>query len=236
MQQHCDPDVLALRALGEPAGTSADDEHLATCEVCSTELAELREVVGVATAEGMPMKLETPADTVWEGVSRELELDRTQPEPATSPRGMPSWMLALAAGVTGLAVGGVVVASVQDDPAPEEQPPEEIVVASTELEPLPDWGDSLGRAEVVVTDAGEDLLVEVVVAEADADGFREVWLIDENVEGMISLGVLDGDTGEFPIPAGLDLAEFPIVDVSLEPFDGEPRHSGNSIVRGVLET
>jgi hypothetical protein len=37
------------------------------------------------------------------------------------------------------------------------------------------------------------------------------------------------------IPDGLDLAEFPVVDVSREPLDGDPAHSSDSISRGTLE-
>ena len=37
------------------------------------------------------------------------------------------------------------------------------------------------------------------------------------------------------VPAGIDPAQFALVDVSREPVDGEPAHSGDSIVRGLLE-
>ena len=47
-------------------------------------------------------------------------------------------------------------------------------------------------------------------------------------------GVLRGDTATFPVPDGLDLGEFPVVDISVEPFDGDPSHSGDSVVRGTL--
>jgi len=66
------------------------------------------------------------------------------------------------------------------------------------------------------------------------DGFREVWLIDRNVERLVSLGTMTGDRAEFTIPEGLDLDEYVIVDVSREHFDGDPTHSGDSIVRGQL--
>ena len=36
------------------------------------------------------------------------------------------------------------------------------------------------------------------------------------------------------LPADLDLAEFPLVDVSVEPLDGNPTHSGDSVARGEL--
>ncbi|MBT2538553.1 anti-sigma factor domain-containing protein [Arthrobacter sp. ISL-69] len=65
-------------------------------------------------------------------------------------------------------------------------------------------------------------------------GFREVWVISPDLSKLVSLGVLDGEPGVFAIPEGLDLAEYPIVDVSNEPFDGNPGHSSDSIARGEL--
>lgn len=40
--------------------------------------------------------------------------------------------------------------------------------------------------------------------------------------------------GTLPFPQGLDLAEYAIVDVSNEPYDGNPGHSSDSIARGEL--
>ena len=51
---------------------------------------------------------------------------------------------------------------------------------------------------------------------------------------LVSLGVMTSDSGTFPVPAGLNLSEYPIVDVSDEPVDGNPAHSSVSIVRGTL--
>jgi anti-sigma-K factor RskA len=70
--------------------------------------------------------------------------------------------------------------------------------------------------------------------DGSTDGLREVWLLRADASGLVSLGLLDGATGRFSIPAGIDLAEFPVVDVSAEPADGNPGHSGDSIVRGTL--
>ena len=52
---------------------------------------------------------------------------------------------------------------------------------------------------------------------------------------MYSLGALDSDmSGSFRVPEDVDLAEFPVVDVSAEPYDGNPGHSAVSISRGTL--
>ena len=45
---------------------------------------------------------------------------------------------------------------------------------------------------------------------------------------------MTSESGTFAVPAGLDLGEYPIVDVSDEPVDGNPAHSSVSIVRGTL--
>jgi hypothetical protein len=37
------------------------------------------------------------------------------------------------------------------------------------------------------------------------------------------------------VPAALDLAKFPTVEISVEPLDGQPGHSGVSLVRGELD-
>ena len=42
--------------------------------------------------------------------------------------------------------------------------------------------------------------------------------------------------GSFPIPDGVDLSEYDLVDISFEPIDGDPAHSGDSIVRGQLKS
>jgi hypothetical protein len=50
---------------------------------------------------------------------------------------------------------------------------------------------------------------------------------------MVSLGPVRSD-GRYEIPAAVDVSAFPIVDVSIEPADGVPTHSGRSVLRGTL--
>jgi anti-sigma-K factor RskA len=67
------------------------------------------------------------------------------------------------------------------------------------------------------------------------DGFHEVWLINLDGTRMVALGVLaEGDTGEFDVPRGLLDEGYRIVDISVEPDDGDPTHSGVSLARGEL--
>lgn len=66
------------------------------------------------------------------------------------------------------------------------------------------------------------------------DTFYEAWLLGSTPGKLQSLGTLDGDGG-FVVPAGLELEAFPLVDVSIEPLDGNPAHSTKSVLRGRLE-
>jgi anti-sigma-K factor RskA len=63
-----------------------------------------------------------------------------------------------------------------------------------------------------------------------------VWLLDAAGKRLVSLGLLDGSTATFAVPPQVDLADYPVVDVSLEPADGDPAHSGDSVVRGTLSS
>ncbi|MGR0220422.1 anti-sigma factor [Agromyces sp. ZXT2-6] len=111
-----------------------------------------------------------------------------------------------------------------------------VVLASAELDSFPGWDDAVGSATV---EEGPDGLRTVVVdldATVPTGEVREVWLIRSDASGLVSLGLLDGDSGRFVVPAGIDLDEFTLVDVSAEPVDGDPAHSGDSIVRGELRS
>jgi hypothetical protein len=54
------------------------------------------------------------------------------------------------------------------------------------------------------------------------------------VTGLVPLGVVHQGSNLVPLPAGIDLTVYPVVDVSIEPLDGDPAHSGVSVARGSL--
>ena len=137
------------------------------------------------------------------------------------------WIAAAAA--VGLVVGGGATWWIAN------QPDAVTVIATAALEPLPGW-DASGSAVVeTLSDGSRVLVVDLEQSESSEDGFREVWLLKPDVSGLVSLGTLAGSSGRFDLPAGLDLDQFSVVDVSEELFDGDPAHSGDSIVRGPLE-
>lgn len=139
------------------------------------------------------------------------------------------WIAAAAA--AGVVVGGAGGALWTGRETPPAEP---AVIAQAALDPLPGW-DATGAATVQENPDGTRVLVVTLDGGAGDDGFHEVWLIDREVTRLVSLGVLEGSEGRFTVPAGLDLTDFAVVDVSEEPFDGDPAHSGDSIIRGVLD-
>lgn len=244
--RHLDDDTLTLVALGEIEPAALDAEHLRSCEQCGEELASLTAVVAVGRAAE---PLEAPAPHVWDRIAEEIASTTTGPQgvaahPSAPARRRPPgstrpagrrersrgrWARA-AWTVAGVAAGIAGTLVVTNLPGPQEQP---APVAQAELEPLPGWEEA-GAARVEEVEGR--LLLHVEVSGDVADGFREVWLLDEDVEQLVSVGLLVGNEGVFDLPEGLDLEELVIVDVSREPYDGDPTHSGDSIVRGRLTT
>jgi len=120
------------------------------------------------------------------------------------------------------------------------------VVASATLAYDPEQFDMSGaqaRANTeLVRNSGEHSIVfvdaELPAPEADAD--LEVWLIrpdaSGNVADLVSLGVIDPiDPGRLAVPAGYDPNAYFVVDISIEPRDGDASHSGRTILRGPLQ-
>jgi hypothetical protein len=137
----------------------------------------------------------------------------------------------IAAAVVGVVAGialGVIATGILGT-----RPGEQTVVASATLDAFPGWSSS-GSALLEEDDAGLRSLVVDLDAEVPPTEVREVWLLRSDASGLVSLGLLEGSSGRFVVPDGIDLAEFTVVDVSAEPVDGDPAHSGDSIVRGEL--
>lgn len=138
------------------------------------------------------------------------------------------WPIAAAAAVVGIVAGTAIGYGVA-----QREGPTESVIAEAALDPFPGW-DASGRATVEESSDGVRSIVVDVDGTAPDDAVREVWLIRPDASGLVSLGLMDGSSTRFALPADIDLAEYPIVDVSAEPLDGRPAHSGDSIVRGEL--
>ena len=226
---HIDDDVLAAISLGELVG-DADRLHASTCGECSQRLSSLESLVLDLGQAGTAAVLVEPPSRVWEAISAEVEkpasviaLDSRRPR-----RRSRSWLIgAVAASGVMLGVVGAVVGL---NLAERSQT---TVVAATDLEGLESL-EIVGEASLEERADGSLVLVVQADYEALEGASYEVWLIDESIEGMISVGYLTSERAEFAIPAGFDVAAHPIVDISVEPHDGVPTHSGVSVTRGVL--
>lgn len=145
-----------------------------------------------------------------------------------------SWILGMAAGVALGAAGAwtawTLLGPTEPPVAAPTPPPTAAVVAEAALAPLAGHSAS-GTALLEKLPDGTRQLV-VSLPEEKLTGFREVWVGSADLSKMVSLGVLGQGTGNFVIPGGLNLADYPVLDISNEPYDGNPAHSAESIARG----
>jgi anti-sigma-K factor RskA len=233
--EHLSPDSLASLAVDpEDLLDQTQHQHLAGCDVCRGELDQLRRTATIAW-QLRPDELEPPPPTIWSRIVEELKLEKDAAPNAAPPLPRPQRrrigrdaIVAIAAALI-LIVGvgaGVFIASRSDDDSASP-------AAKAELQALPGKQGS-GIAELSQTSSGSQLQVR---AEGlpKPDGFYETWLINVDGKRLVALGNLPaaGD-GSFTVPAGLVEAGYRIVDVSLEPLDGDPAHSQVSIIRGTL--
>ena len=248
---HLNSELLAGHALGQTDELDAEQlKHVASCPQCRAEVDQLHRIVELGQDGPGPESPPIPEQAMWRNITAELSVGQAtgptpgpaaeagvRPEPSqpTAPlqgrRGLRRGSLALAAAIGLIAgVGGTVLVDALREPEAQ-------VVASAALDPLPGQAGQ-GTAQLVREGETTQLRVSVTGAEPPpAQEYREVWLINTDGERMYSLGVLPvGGTGAYAVPAGLDdsLDGFTIVDVSLEPYDGNAAHSLRSQVRGSL--
>ena len=230
---HLDPEVIALLALGESPGTGDDfigaQRHLQSCDDCRHEVEAFSAVAATARTITPHDALVAPPASVWAAIDSELQAPvHTLPVAQRSRRS--SWFSLAAAACVGLLLGSGAMYAVTSSQRTTVAP---TIVAEASLSPLP-GSQASGNVEVVSTSSGAQVLVDVSGL-AKPDGFYEVWLLDRKGEKLIALGVLDGtDKGTFAMPPGVAMSDYPVVDVSLEPSDGNPEHSHHSLVRGTL--
>ncbi len=114
--------------------------------------------------------------------------------------------------------------------------PTPTVVGEAQLEPAaPDWTGSTGEATLERDADGQRELVVRMSTPRDVPGIRYVWVMDPTHTKMQPIGQLTATEGRFSVDSKVNLADFPVVDISEEPVnDVNPKHSGLSIVRGTL--
>lgn len=141
------------------------------------------------------------------------------------------WVAPIAAAVIGIALGAGAVAVLQNRSDPDT------VEAVAPLTPVPTGplagqdGQQLGQADLVVSPTGPQVRVNAADLPAANSSAYEVWLFGNDGK-MVSLGTLADGNGSFTVPPGISTQEYRVVDISDEPPDGNPAHSGVSLIRG----
>ena len=228
---HPSEDDLAMLAIGEPVPDVVT--HVRQCTTCDGEVRALRATVDTARA-GDLLDLAAPPPAVWQRIADELgiadEPAVARPDEVVVPLRRSPWRRPLAAAAAALAAAAVVTGVLVAVRGPAPAPPGETSV------PLVALGEGGASGEVVLADApGQRSLLVDTAGLPPADGFYEVWLLDLEHDRMVALGVLDDSgRGQLTVPDGVELGDYPEVDVSLEPDDGDPAHSGDSVLRGSL--
>lgn len=243
---HPGAERLALSALPAEVRDPETDAHLAVCPPCRDEAEALGRAVATARAAGSGPGPTVPPVRVWRAIAVELggELgsggcpavpdaaDRGTAERRWHTPGGRLWRRTVLPAAVGLTVGLLIGFA-------STEPPPAAAVAQAALTPLTTsgWGAS-GRVEVV--DAAGVRQVRVMVV--DPAGVRpgaclEAWLMDAAGTRLHALGALTPQTdgalhGTFELPADLLLDQYDTVDVSVEPLNGDPSHSGASLLRG----
>lgn len=220
-------DLAALRAIGrglptdEPEWDTPPDDLWARIEAEAFGVGQTPAAEPTGTAPTSTAPTPPPVTGVGGGSADDTTV---VPFPGPDQRKR-RWLLPVAAvAAAALIVVGIITVNAT---RPGDEPE---LIASVTLDVLGDAGS--GRAELVNADGVTQIRLET--ADLDAgDGFLEVWVIDPSVTKLVSLGPLRPD-GIYDLPEGLDPAQFPIVDISVEPVDGDPTHSGNSVLRGQL--
>jgi len=107
-------------------------------------------------------------------------------------------------------------------------------VAEATNNELPEAFGGAATATVSVDDS--PTLVLTFSEELPSEDPVELWLIKPDLSDMVSLGVIQPGETQWDWPTGIDPNEYSLVDLSIEPDDGDPTHSGRSILRGELKS
>ncbi|MFE1444451.1 anti-sigma factor [Streptomyces sp. NPDC058739] len=253
--EHIDEETLALMALGESSSPSAKD-HVRHCAHCARELAALTRVVStLRTPSIREHELTSPPADLWDSIADELGLEqsagggnaeagdhgtraagRERPRsagagtadrrPRRGNRRLARLGVAVAAcaALLGAAAGSGItwwaMRASTSAPSADGRQLDSLQAASAGYARL---NDAPGHRTLDVTVDGLPR----------TSGYFEVWLMDRTHTKLVSMGVLGADGhATLPVPDNIDLDEYSVVDVSVQPYNGRPDHSGDSLVRG----
>jgi anti-sigma-K factor RskA len=173
----------------------------------------------------------------WEAEPPPLQLPGAEPALRPRPAGESGWLSGLLrprrialAGAAALALfaGGIVVGSQLSEDSGGEP-----AVASIQLEPLPGSQGATGAVELAGGDTQSAELVVDGLPPNEPGTYYELWLLREDETfslGSFTVGADGGADASVPIP--VDPGRYELFDISVEREDGDPAHSGDSVLRG----
>lgn len=185
---------------------------------------ELHQLRSLRPADAAAVQWEQPPAGLWNRIAAEAGISTPPVVLADHRRRRFVKIYAVAAAV-------LLVAAVVTTLAMRGDGSSDTVLASTQLDRLAGGGS--GSVELVNHNGHMQLHLHTTDLDADG-GYIEVWMIDPTVTRMVSLGPLRAD-GSYDLPDTMDPSDYPIVDISAEPNDGNPAHSGTSLLRGQLD-
>lgn len=201
------------------------------------ELARLEELLRQLDVDDLDPQ-PAPA-AVWEAIELAIADDRpAAPVRTLTPRRRQTVWWAAAAAIVALAGAGVLLRAF--DGGTRGDVVSAAVLAFDPASFDPRGAGAAARAQLVERDGA--LVIELTDAELPdvAGSDLELWLIEPDATGtpvdVVPVSLVDraGD-GVYAVPSGIDPATHFVVDISIEPRDGDAAHSGKSILRGALE-
>jgi len=217
--------AYALDALG-PDERRAFEAHYPNCEICTTDVADHREVAGQlahATAEEPPARLRTD---VLDQIAGTRQVSPVEPRPL---RTRPRWLPLAAAAVLLLAVGALVVAVNRGSTGNEDEIAQ--LVAAPDAELLTLDTEQTGSLTVVWSEqTGRVAVVGAEVAAVRSDQRYALWLLDDDGAQPAGLFTPDDD-GQ--VRTVTDLGGPPRGwGVTIEPEGGSPQPTGEILYLG----
>jgi anti-sigma factor RsiW len=211
---HHPQDELPGLLLGElPPGTAiAVDRHLAGCDPCRRDLAAVA-VASSALRDASRLPVVSASDIP------PLQLPAVGP---THPLRRGRWLLGAAAVLVALLLGVGGYTAGRDRGADGGQT---VALAAT---------TGGATAEARMRGAGDDQIMTMTargLPRPAAGAYYEVWLVDDaGKEFPVGVLAANGE-GIWSLPAEV-AARYRVIDVTLEPADGDPSRSGESVLRG----
>lgn len=220
MSSRVDPVDYLFGELG-PAGRAEAERRMREDEAFRREVERLRPVV---------RRLESLPAEAWAPLAPP-PLD-ILPEPAPVARRRPRWLRPVAAGAIACALLGAGVGAGLLIGSRGGGEPEGPALA---LRPLGAEPASAGGTARVVGRGGAALRLQVHGLRPSGKGrVYELWLMDDAVRlvALATFRVPASGAATVQVPLAIAPARYRYFDVSLEPLDGDPGHSGDSVLRG----